>query len=380
MERQLTMGTNPGDSVPLRRAPTAKNLNTRFRMRGPDDLHETWRHLGLITRSAKLRSLLRDAEMLAASGSIILVQGETGTGKELVARGVHSLSGRRGPLVPVNIGAVLPDLFEAELFGVERGAYTGAGQSRPGLAVAAHGGTLFLDEIGEVGLRGQVALLRFLDSGEVRLVGSPRILHVQLGIVAATNRSLKDLVSRNRFRSDLYFRLAQGVLELPPLRDRLEDLPELVESLWARQMSGTELPPGLLEDDALGILRTYAWPGNVRELDHYLRRVRISLARAGETRVTLQRLRGNLGDRAGSLTTTAPGARKAKARAAIAVKAAANAPPDTAQIDRALRTAGGNRSRAARILGIQRGTLYRLIERRNGGEPPARGSGLAGEG
>jgi DNA-binding NtrC family response regulator/tetratricopeptide (TPR) repeat protein len=378
-EGAATGASGMGASPPRRCAPTTKILTTRSRERGPDGLHETWRHLGLSTRSAKLQSLLRDAEMLAASGSIVLVQGETGTGKELVARGIHGLSGRRGPLVPVNIGAVLPDLFEAELFGVEKGAYTGAGQSRPGLAVAAQGGTLFLDEIGEVGLRGQVALLRFLDSGEVRLVGSTRILHVQLGVVAATNRSLKDLVSRNRFRSDLYFRLAQGVLELPPLRDRLEDLPELVESLWARQMGGTELPAGLLDDDALGILRTYAWPGNVRELDHYLRRVRISLAHAGETRVTLQRLRGNLGACAGDLATVAPRVRNAKARAAIAVKAATTAPPDAAQIDRALQMAGGNRSRAARILGIQRGTLYRLIGRMNGAEPSARGGGLAGE-
>ena len=378
-EGAATGASGMGASPPRRRAPTAKILTTRSRGRGADGLHETWRHLGLVTRSPRLQSLLREAEMLAASGSTVLVQGETGTGKELVARGVHSLSGRRGPLVPVNIGAVLPDLFEAELFGVEKGAYTGAGRSRPGLAVAAHGGTLFLDEIGEVGLRGQVALLRFLDSGEVRLVGSTRILHVQLGVVAATNRSLKDLVSRNRFRSDLYFRLTQGVLELPPLRDRLEDLPELVESLWARQMGGTELPAGLLDDDALGILRTYAWPGNVRELDDYLRRVRISLARAGETRVTLQRLRGNLGASAGDPTTMAPRVRSANARATFVVKAASTTPPDAAQIDRALRTAGGNRSRAARILGIQRGTLYRLIERMNGAEPPARGGELAGE-
>jgi DNA-binding NtrC family response regulator len=336
------------------------------RGRRPEGLHETWRHLGLVTRSPKLHSLLRDAEMMATSGSIVLVQGETGTGKELVARGIHSLSGRKGPLVPVNIGAVLPDLFGAELFGVEKGAYTGAGQSRLGLAVAAHGGTLFLDEIGEVGLRGQVALLRFLDSGEVRPVGSTRILHVQLGVVAATNRPLKDLVSRNRFRSDLYYRLAQGVLELPPLRDRLEDLPELVASLWTRQTRGTELPAGLLDDDALGVLRTYAWPGNVRELDHYLRRVRTSLARVGETRVTLQRLQGHLGANNGSPAKTVPSDRHPKARSPIVVKATANLPPDAAEVDRALRAAGGNRSRAARILGIHRGTLYRLIERSDG--------------
>jgi DNA-binding NtrC family response regulator/tetratricopeptide (TPR) repeat protein len=342
----------------------AKTPSTRPRRRRAEGLHETWRHLGLVTRSPQLQSLLQDAEMLAASGSIILVQGETGTGKELVARGVHSMSGRPGPLVPVNTGALLPDLFEAELFGVEKGAYTGAGQSRLGLAVAAHSGTLFLDEIGEVGLRGQVALLRFLDSGEVRPVGSTRILHVQLGVVAATNRPLKELVSRRCFRPDLYYRLAQGVLELPPLRERLEDLPELVESLWTRQVGRAEIPAGLLADDALGILRTYLWPGNVRELDHYLRRVRISLARAGETRITLQRLQGHLGARSespakGGTARAAP----ARVRAPVVAKPAPGALPDADQIDRALRAADGNRSRAARILGIHRGTLYRLLER-----------------
>jgi DNA-binding NtrC family response regulator len=357
----------------------AKIPSRHPRGRRPEGLHETWQRLGLVTRSPRLLSLLQDAEMMAASGSIVLVQGETGTGKELVARGVHSLSGRNGPLVPVNIGAVLPDLFEAELFGVEKGAYTGAGQSRLGLAVAADSGTLFLDEIGEVGLRGQVALLRFLDSGEVRPVGSTRILHVQLGVVAATNRPLKDLVSRNRFRSDLYYRLAQGVLELPPLRDRLEDLPELVDLLWIRQAGGAKPPAGLLDDDAMGVLRAYAWPGNVRELDHYLRRVRISLARVGETRVTLQRLQGHLGASTESLAKVMPSDRHSKTRSPIVGKAPANPPPDAAEVDRALRAAAGNRSRAARILGIHRGTLYRLIERSDCAAPRARCEGSTGD-
>jgi DNA-binding NtrC family response regulator len=321
----------------------------------------TWAGLGLATSSPRLQSLLRDAEILAAAGVSVLVQGETGTGKELVAQGVHTLSGRKGALVPVNTGGLLPDLFEAELFGVERGAFTGAGQSRPGLAVAANGGTLFLDEIGEVGIRGQVALLRFLDSGEVRAVGSTRIVHVQLGVVAATNRPLKELVRRNRFRSDLYYRLAHGVLELPPLRERLEDLPELVKWLWRRQVGEVALPAGLLDEDALGTLRTHAWPGNVRELDHYLRRVRISLQRAGDTKVTLRRLREHLGWSTGSPAIVATSAQPGKARSAMGPRGEPGHTPDAAEVDRALRAADGNRSRAARILGIHRGTLYRLL-------------------
>ncbi len=378
-----TRAIEPGGWRQSSVVPQSNRRGDRTRARPAHALHEIWRQLGLITRSDRLAAVLRAAEMLAVSDGIVLVQGETGTGKELVARGVHILSGRQGPLVPVNTGALPTDLIEAELFGVAKGAYTSAGQSRAGLAIAAQGGTLFLDEIGEVDHRAQIALLRFLDSGEVRPVGSTRILHARTGIVAATNRPLKELVGANRFRADLYYRLAQGVLELPPLRERPEDLRDLVESLWVRQTGRRDLPEGLLEEEALGIMRRYDWPGNIRELDHYLRRVR--LAHAGEAKVSTQLLERHLRTGAEVLVSRPSSKRARRTRGSTAASYGARALPDTAQIEQALRAANGNRSRAARNLGIHRGVLYRLLGQMARTRPeaadrsePAGGRGQAG--
>jgi DNA-binding NtrC family response regulator/tetratricopeptide (TPR) repeat protein len=312
-----------------------------------DEIQEVWRGLGLATKSPRLLSMLHEAEMLAIADCAVLVQGETGTGKELLARGIHELSGRPGRLVPVNVGAITPDLFESELFGSEKGAYTGADHTRHGLVVEAEGGTLFLDEIGDIGPRGQVALLRFLDSGEVRPVGSHRISRVKLGVVTATNRLLKERVLHDAFRRDLYYRLAQGVVTLPPLRDRLEDLPDLIQILWARQGSSTELPSGLLDDDALVPLRAHPWPGNVRELDQFLRRLRMWSDAKGHPRVSPHRIWTLLG---GGGADRAP----------------ADAPPlpSTEQIRRVLRECQGNRTQAARTLGLARSSFYRLLNER----------------
>jgi DNA-binding NtrC family response regulator/tetratricopeptide (TPR) repeat protein len=312
-----------------------------------EETQALWRRLGLATKSPRLLSMLREAEMLAIADCAVLIQGETGTGKELLARGIHELSGRPGRLVPVNVGAITPDLFESELFGSEKGAYTGADHTRRGLVVEAEGGTLFLDEIGDIGPRGQVALLRFLDSGEVRPVGSHRISRVKLGVVAATNRLLKERILNHAFRRDLYYRLAQGVVTLPPLRERLEDLPDLVEILWTRQGLHGELPHGLLDNDCLVPLRAHLWPGNVRELDQFLRRLRMLLDAKGHSRVSPNRIWTLLG--AGGVDQTRAGAPE---------------PPSTEQIRRVLRECQGNRTQAARTLGIARSSFYRLIEER----------------
>jgi DNA-binding NtrC family response regulator/tetratricopeptide (TPR) repeat protein len=320
---------------------------------GNNGAHETWRRLGLATKSPRLLSMLREAEMLALADCAVLVQGETGTGKELLARGIHELSGRSGRLVPVNVGALPPELLESELFGSEKGAYTGADQARRGLVVEAEDGTLFLDEIGDISPRGQVALLRFLDSGEIRPVGSSRISRVKLGVITATNRPLKERIRHDAFRRDLYYRLAQGVVTLPPLRERIEDLPGLITILWDRQAPGTELPPGLLEADSLVPLRAHPWPGNVRELDQFLRRLRLSLESRSGARVSPHRIWTILGngavDRARSTT---PGL------------------PSTEQIRRVLRECRGNRAHAARTLGIGRSTFYRIVEERGLILPP----------
>ena len=311
------------------------------------EIQEIWCRFGLATKSPRLLSMLHEAEMLAIADCAVLVQGETGTGKELLARGIHELSGRPGRLVPVNVGAITPDLFESEMFGSEKGAYTGADRARHGLVVEAEGGTLFLDEIGDIGPRGQVALLRFLDSGEVRPVGSHRISRVKLGVVAATNRLLKERILHGAFRRDLYYRLAQGVVTLPPLRDRLEDLPDLIHILWTRQGPPTELPPGLLDNDALVPLRAHLWPGNVRELDQFLRRLRMSLDAKGDPRVSPHRIWTLLGSGGAGRHPVVT-----------------SEPPSTEQIRRVLRECQGNRTQAARTLGMARSSFYRLLDER----------------
>jgi DNA-binding NtrC family response regulator/tetratricopeptide (TPR) repeat protein len=339
----------PTASVSSRRGKTQSNSRT-------EEIQEIWRRLGLATKSPRLLSMLHEAEMLAIADCAVLVQGETGTGKELLARGIHELSGRQGRLVPVNVGAITPDLFESELFGSEKGAYTGADHTRRGLVVEAEGGTLFLDEIGDIGPRGQVALLRFLDSGEVRPVGSHRISRVKLGVVTATNRLLKERILHDAFRQDLYYRLAQGVVTLPPLRDRLEDLPDLIQILWTRQGQPTELPPGLLDSDCLVPLRSHLWPGNVRELDQFLRRLRMSLDAKGHPRVSPHRIWTLLGGGGGR--GIIHGGTTDRARTG------APEPPSTEQIRRILRECQGNRTQAARTLGIARSSFYRLLDER----------------
>jgi DNA-binding NtrC family response regulator/tetratricopeptide (TPR) repeat protein len=324
-----------------------------------EEIQEIWCRLGLATKSPRLLSMLHEAEMLAIADCAVLVQGETGTGKELLARGIHELSGRQGRLVPVNVGAITPDLFESELFGSEKGAYTGADHTRHGLVVEAEGGTLFLDEIGDIGPRGQVALLRFLDSGEVRPVGSHRISRVKLGVVTATNRLLKERILHDAFRHDLYYRLAQGVVTLPPLRERLEDLPDLIQILWTRQGQPSALPPGLLDNDCLVPLRAHLWPGNVRELDQFLRRLRMSLHAKGHLRVSPHRIWTLIGGAGGG-----GGRGIFHGGTADRARAGAAEPISTEQIRRVLRECRGNRTHAARTLGIARSSFYRLLEER----------------
>lgn len=200
-----------------------------------------------------------------------LVSGETGTGKELVARALHSAGHRRvRPFVAVNCGAIPDTLFEAELFGYAKGAFTGALTDKPGLAEEAHGGTLFLDEIGELPAAMQVRLLRFLETGELRRLGETKTRNVDVRIVAATNRLLGVEVAEGRFRSDLYFRLNVATCHIPPLRERLEDLDGLIEVMLPQCAQQTSSHVRRLTDGALAMLRAHSWPGNIRELRNVL--------------------------------------------------------------------------------------------------------------
>ncbi len=200
----------------------------------------------------------------------VLVLGESGTGKELVAQALHRYGPRRRKaLVSVNCAAIPATLLEAEIFGHVKGSFTGAHKDRDGYATAADGGTLFLDEIGEIPFDLQAKLLRFLQDGEVRPVGSNRARHVDVRIVAATNRALAERVKTGEFREDLYYRLAVLTLELPPLRDRLEDVPALVGHLLRRQAE-EGMPTAQASDAAMAALGAYAWPGNIRQLQNEL--------------------------------------------------------------------------------------------------------------
>ena len=226
---------------------------------------------GMVGHSVAIREVFTVLDRAAPTTLSVLVTGETGTGKELVSQAVHQHSQRAsGPMVVFDCGAVPANLVEAELFGHERGAFTGAVAPRPGVFEQAHGGTLFIDELGELPLELQPKLLRALESREVRRVGSNRVRKVDVRVVAATNRDLLQEVKEGRFRQDLYYRLAVVHVELPPLRERKEDLPLLVEHLLA-SAPFTHSVRGA-SPEVLQVLQEYHWPGNVRELRNVLLR------------------------------------------------------------------------------------------------------------
>ncbi len=240
-----------GELVRLRRAPAVS---------GP-----------LVCRSRAMREVLRQAEIFARTEAPVLILGESGVGKELLARYLHERSGRKGPFIAVNCAAIPENIFEAELFGYERGAFTGAEAAKPGLIEEAESGTLFLDEIGEMPLALQGKLLRFLQEGEFRRLGSNRIRKSRARIVAATNEDLEKAVSEKRFREDLYFRLKVLILKIPPLRERPEDILPLATHFLEKfnRKYGKRVA---LSPEAARRLTEYHFPGNVRELENLLHR------------------------------------------------------------------------------------------------------------
>ncbi len=287
---------------------------------------------------------------VAAADSPVLVQGETGSGKELVARAIHSRSPRaRGPFVAVNCGALQEGLLESELFGHERGAFTGAVRAREGLVEVAHGGTLFLDEIGEMSPALQVKLLRVLQDGEVRRVGSNRARRVDVRFVAATNRDLAEGVRKGDFREDLYYRIRVLPVSVPPLRERPGDIPALAAHFLGRVRTGRPGPLAIAPA-ATAALQAYAWPGNVRELRNIVERMAV-LAPSGTA----------------DLAQVPPEVRAPGA--ATGGPPGEGYPPDLPleeverrHILRVLDAAGGNKTRAAEVLGVTVRTLYNRLD------------------
>jgi transcriptional regulator with PAS, ATPase and Fis domain len=238
--------------------------------------------VGLVGRSPAFMTALAEVQRVAPSILPVLLLGESGTGKELFAQAVHEASERAGgPFVVVDCSGLTETLFESELFGYEKGAFTGATTRKPGLVDTAHGGTLFLDEIGDVPLAMQVKLLRLIESGTYRRVGSVEMLRADFRLVAATHQPLEAMVADGRFRQDLYYRIAAFPIVLPPLRERSADLPMLAASLLQR--TGKSTLPLSISQDALELLEAYPWPGNLRQLRNVLERARL-FADQGEIR------------------------------------------------------------------------------------------------
>ncbi len=229
---------------------------------------------GMIGQSPQMQLLFRVLERVAQGSSTVLIQGESGTGKELVAQAIVALSDRRNaPFVRVNCAAIPESLVEAEFFGHEKGAFTGAISERPGRFEMAHQGTLLLDEIGEIPLPMQAKLLRVLQSGEFERVGSSRMRRVDVRVIASTNRNLTEMVAQGRFREDLFYRLNVVPIHLPPLRERKSDIPLLMEAFFSRQKSRLGRPELVLAPEVKARLVEWPWPGNIRELENLMERL-----------------------------------------------------------------------------------------------------------
>jgi DNA-binding NtrC family response regulator len=290
----------------------------------------------------------------AGSEAPVLITGETGTGKELIARALHHHSRRAArPFVPVNCGALAESLLESELFGHVRGSFTGALGDKKGVFEQADGGSIFLDEIGETTAAVQVRLLRVLEQGEVRPVGASRVTTVNVRVVAATNRDLERAVREGSFRQDLYYRLNVIRIAVPPLRDRREDIPLLAAHVL-REVATRSGAPRRLSPEALAALMSYAWPGNVRELENVLER--LALAATGETL--------DVEDLPASFRERPP----ARLEAPLFDGLPSLEEMEKRYLAHVLETLKGNRTRAAEVLGIDRRTLYRMMERFGMGE------------
>ncbi|MCG2683586.1 MAG: sigma-54 dependent transcriptional regulator [Planctomycetales bacterium] len=301
---------------------------------------------GLIGQSEPMRKVLKMIGKVASSSATVLIFGESGTGKELVARAIHYCSPRAAaPLVPINCGGIPESLLESELFGYVKGAFTGATESRAGFFQTADGGTIFLDEISETSLNMQVKLLRVLQDREVYMVGSTRKRTIDVRVLASTNKSLPRLVEKGQFREDLYFRLNVVSIELPPLRDRGDDIVLLANHFCRKYSQELDKPQPQFTDEALQVLKNgYSWPGNVRELENVVHRLVVMLEGERIDVPDLPALMRFSISRQPDLT-----------RALAEVEAE--------YIRNVLSSVGGNRTRAAEILAVDRKTLREKLKK-----------------
>ncbi len=319
----------------------------------------------VVTTPSMVR-LYEEARHIALSPITVLLYGETGVGKEVFARTIHRASGRSGPLVAINTAALPEQLLESELFGHERGAFSGANTAKAGLIESAQGGTLFLDEIGELPLTMQAKLLRVLEERSVRRVGAMTERKVDIRVIAATNCNLEQLVAEKRFRQDLLFRLNGSMLTIPPLRERREEIPRLAELFLVRATASMRAPQVRLSKEATEMLERHSWPGNVRELRNVIERAVALCAPAGEA-IMPKHLPAALHSPLVAATSLPRGAvGSAPALGSMAPPAGSTSSEDVrdsvrdyerVRILAALDEAGGNQTKAAEMLGLPRRTL-----------------------
>jgi DNA-binding NtrC family response regulator len=331
------------------------------------ELADTDRFGSMIGRSVKMRELFARLEKLARTDTTVLVTGETGAGKELVAEALHDHSPReKGPFVVLDCGSIPPNLIESELFGHERGAFTGATSSYAGAFERAHGGTVFLDEIGELPLAMQPKLLRVLERKEVRRVGGAKTIEVDVRIVAATNRDLGVEVNRGRFREDLYYRLAVARVHVPPLRERKDDLPLLIEHILATTPGGETAS---IAQETIDLMMKHDWPGNVRELRNVIERA-VLLAETPESEAALRRAPPPVPAK----TDMTPSTTASSPDASMTVPVDIATPFKVAKqnvvseferryISKLLAHHDGNISAAARAAGIDRMSIHKMLHR-----------------
>jgi two-component system nitrogen regulation response regulator GlnG len=349
--------------------------------------------LPMIGRSAAMQEVYRTLARVVPTDLTVMVLGESGTGKELVARALHDLGPRRtGPFVAINMAAIPRELIETELFGHERGAFTGAAARATGRFEQAQGGTLFLDEIGDMPMDAQTRLLRVLQSGEFMAVGGARARRADVRIVAATHKDLRRLIDAGLFREDLFYRLNVVPVRLPPLRARREDIPELARHFLDRA-TAEGLPAKLLDSTALAWLAEQPWPGNVRELENAMRRL-AALARDELVTAAVAQLwlaEGQEAERPAPAAMAVAGSLEEQVRLWLARHLLQGAPPADGVYDRllaeferpllvaALQLTRGNQLKAAKMLGVNRNTLRKMLTDR-GVDPIAGRAGATTEG
>ena len=341
--------------VLIQRALKTKTLEVEVKQLH-ERLDEKFSVEGIVGSSAKLTEVLDKMKLVAPSRATILIEGESGTGKEMIAQAIHQASPRaRAPFVAVHCAALSENLLESELFGHERGSFTGATERRIGRFESADGGTIFLDEIGEISASTQVKLLRFLETKAVERVGGSKPVELDVRMVAATNRNLEQLVREGKFRDDLFFRLNVVRITMPPLRERADDIPVLLAHFIKIFSEENGVPPLMVETGALQTLQAYPWPGNIRELRNFCENA-VVLRRGGRfTEYDLEPKFRTPSAEAGQ------GTNQAHAKSAAPLNSFSVEVNEKRLLREALIKSRGNRTKAAQLMGVSRRTLHRKI-------------------